>query len=174
MKRFIAILTLALTAALSADDASAQQANAVPLLALSMAGTAEAPLEEIGGMLMWTDSISNDGDYSDPVVPALLDLIADNDCIVYLWYDGFADWLSVLNGTDYVMDATPNSLDPSDCPNLGGQEGEDLVDLWCELLYAGYTEDEAFEMIEMVTGEDIAEPLPERLPVKSYEDMVTY
>ena len=67
---------------------------------------------------------------------------------------------------------------PNDCPNFVDAStlptGPQVVDLWCELLYAGYTEDEAFEMIEMVIGEDIAEPLPERLPVKSYEDMVNY
>lgn len=37
-------------------------------------------------------------------------------------------------------------IDPDDCPNL--------VDLWFELVDAGYTEDEAFEMIEMLMGED--------------------
>ena len=71
----------------------------------------------------------------------------------------------------------PNVVDPDDCPEitcpaddfilweaspqLGGQEGavtaaeaEDIMDLWFELVDAGYTEDEAFEMIEMLMGED--------------------
>ncbi|MCH2202241.1 MAG: hypothetical protein MK102_09735 [Fuerstiella sp.] len=42
-------------------------------------------------------------------------------------------------------------IDPIDYRSLGGQEGEELVDLWFELVDAGYTEDEAFEMIESVT-----------------------
>jgi hypothetical protein len=37
-------------------------------------------------------------------------------------------------------------IDPSDCP--------ELVDLWFELVDAGYTEDEAFEMIELMIIHD--------------------
>jgi hypothetical protein len=52
---------------------------------------------------------------------------------------------------DYYPKLDTGPIDPADYPNLGGQEGEDLVDLWFELVDAGYTEDEAFEMIEPVT-----------------------
>ena len=161
MKHFTtAMLTLALITGLSADKASAQQANQVPDLVLTMMQTAESGMDDITGMLQWTDSLSNDGGYSYLVVPAHLDLIANHDGIIYFLNDGSADY--------------PSPVDPYGCPSPGGQECEDLVDLWFELVDAGYTEDEAFEMIEMVIGQDIAEPLPERLPVKSYEDMVNY
>ena len=51
------ILALSLAAAL--NDPTSAQANAVPLLALSLINTAEAPLEEIGGVLHV--SIVNEG-----------------------------------------------------------------------------------------------------------------
>jgi len=50
MKRYIAILTLALTAGLSADDAFSAQANAFPQIALS--NTAEGGLDEISESLI--------------------------------------------------------------------------------------------------------------------------
>jgi len=50
-------------------------------------------------------------------------------------------------------------IDPDDCSQLGGKEGEDLVDLWFELVDAGYAEDEAFEMIDMLMDEDIVNRL---------------
>ncbi|MCH2202860.1 MAG: hypothetical protein MK102_12885 [Fuerstiella sp.] len=46
-------------------------------------------------------------------------------------------------------------MDFIDLSWLGGQEGEDLVDLWFELVDAGYSEDEAFELAEMVMGSDL-------------------
>jgi len=58
MTRSIAMLTLALTAALSADQAFSAQANAVPVLALSQ--TAESALEEIGGMLHLSFTATDD------------------------------------------------------------------------------------------------------------------
>ena len=51
-------------------------------------------------------------------------------------------------------------IDPADYPKLGGQEGEDIVDLWFELVDAGYTEDEAFDLIEMVMGDDMRYACP--------------
>ena len=36
-------------------------------------------------------------------------------------------------------------MDPNDCPSI--------VDLWFELVDAGYTEDEAFDLVELVMGE---------------------
>ena len=45
-------------------------------------------------------------------------------------------------------------------PQLGGQEGEDIVDLWFELVDAGYTEDEAFDLVEMVMGDDMRYACP--------------
>jgi len=64
-------------------------------------------------------------------------------------------WGDKLQLSTAVMDPDdcPNVMDPADCPSLGGQEGEDLVDLWFELVDAGYTEDEAFDLIELVIGD---------------------
>jgi len=58
MIRHTAILTLALTAFVHADEALAQQANAVPLLALSQ--TAEAGMDDITGMLQRTFTATDD------------------------------------------------------------------------------------------------------------------
>jgi hypothetical protein len=55
-----------------------------------------------------------------------------------------------LSGTGLTEDPDdrPNIMDPDDYPNL--------VDLWFELMDAGYTEDEAFEMIELTIIHDKA------------------
>ena len=85
-----------------------------------------------------------------------------------MWYVVGVDDFSFYSGDgdeiyiDSVTDDLSLIIDPDDCPSVmgdvpflkcGGQEGEDPVDLWFELLYVGYTEDEAFEMSEMVIGE---------------------
>ena len=62
--------------------------------------------------------------------------------------------LDEIGGMLQCTDSATDDLSlgyPDDRPNFNTQEGEDLVDLWFELVDAGYTEDEAFEMIEPVT-----------------------
>jgi len=58
MKRSIAILTLALTAALSTDEAFSAQANALPQIALTQ--TAESGMDDITGMLQRTYTATDD------------------------------------------------------------------------------------------------------------------
>ena len=60
-----------------------------------------------------------------------------------------------LDGCDAMWVSTEGVMVPYGCPNIGGQEGEDIVDLWFELVDAGYTEDEAFDLVEMVIGEGL-------------------
>ena len=75
--------------------------------------------------------------------------------------------LSEISGIVIRFAATElGIIDPDDCPQLGGQEGEDIMGLWQDcnnydglwfrLLDAGYTEDEAFEMIELTIIHDKA------------------
>ena len=175
MTRFIAILTLALTAALSADEAFAADVTQDHYI-ITKTGGYFSPAE--------ADDILLDAWYSPDTVDGLIAIIAlaatetgiidpsdcpevvdPNDCPNVL--DPSASNLHHCF-VDFIIDPVdcPQVMDPDDCPNL--------VDLWFELVDAGYTKDEAFDLVELVTGEDIAEPLPERLPVKSYEDMVTY
>jgi hypothetical protein len=234
MKRFIAILTLALTAALSADKASAQDFFGIP-----MVNTAESGLDDISGSILrfaatevgimdlidlswfgeqhkiydysqciWNDITFNEHATSD--LEGLIAIIAlaatetgvidPDDCPSFIAPNGNSsvgytnlyspdtvnagqggdplpealqyDSDAVLAGgtlsvSDYngnrilgfnglpthdedsiVLDGSGDAegvVDPDDCPSI--------VDLWFELVDAGYTEDEAFEMIEMVMGE---------------------
>ena len=118
----IAILILVLISGLSVGKASAQQSHAFPRLVLGMMNT-------IGGTLVWY-------------------VVGVDD---FSFYSGDGDEIY----TDSATDDLSLIIDPDDCPSAmgdvpflkcGGQEGEDPVDLWFELLYVGYTEDEAFEM----------------------------
>ncbi len=87
-------------------------------------------------------SISSEPDYGDGLPP--------------LWFTAESG-LTDISGMVLRFAATEiGIIDPDDCPRLGGQEGEDIVDLWFELVDAGYTEDEAFDLVEMVMGEDNA------------------
>jgi len=160
MKRFItAILTLALTTALSADKASAQQANPVPNLALSVIQTGESGMDGIAGSLGYNEISSTILGFAATETGVM----APDDCPNL--HHTFVDFIWALwqdcNDYDVAKDAfrpyiegTPHALPHLYYPDLGGQEGEDLVDLWFELVDAGYTEDEAFEMIEMLMGEE--------------------
>ena len=97
MTRYIVILALALTAGLSSGNASAQQANAVPLLALSM----QSASGQIGNQSNSTG-----------------------------FYDRDVHYLS--------MPALPDGLA--------------VMDLWFALVDAGYSEDEAFELMTLENG----------------------
>jgi len=195
MKRFIAILTLALTAALSADKASAQDFFGIP-----MVNTAESGLDDISGSILrfaatevgimdlidlswfgeqhkiydysqciWNDITFNEHATSD--LEGLIAIIAlaatetgiidPSDCPSYMdpTTAGLAD--------PYLR---PEIIDPSDCPRIidigecdeiiDPDDCPNLVDLWFELVDAGYTEDEAFEMIEILMGDDMRYACP--------------
>ncbi|MCH2202815.1 MAG: hypothetical protein MK102_12660 [Fuerstiella sp.] len=121
MKRFIAILTLALTAALSADEAFAAdvtQDDYIITNGRSYFSAAEA------------DDIRLDAWYSPDTVDGIIAIIA----------------LAATETGIIGPEDRPNIMAPLDCP--------ELVDLWFELVDAGYTDDEAFEMIEMAIGEN--------------------
>ena len=169
MKRFItATLTLALTAALSADKASAAQANQSPLLALSMVNTAESGMDDITGMLHVSIVDSGGGSdlYSPDTVDGIIAIIAlaatetgiidPADCPQIMDPNDCPDVLDPSTSNlhhcfvDFIVDPNdcPRVVDPVDCP--------DLVDLWFELVDAGYTEDEAFETIELLMDSDSA------------------
>ena len=86
-------------------------------------------------------SISSEPDYGDGLPP--------------LWFTAESG-LTDISGMVLRFAATEiGIIDPDDCPRLGGQEGEDIVDLWFELVDAGYTEDEAFDLVEMVMSEEL-------------------
>lgn len=79
-----------------------------------------------------------------------------NDCPKL--HHTFIDFIWALrqNSNDYdvakdafrpFLEGTPHALPHLYYPDLGGQEGEEIIDLWFELLDAGYSEDEAFEML---------------------------
>ena len=152
MTRYIAILTLALTAGFSPGKASAQQASAVPLLSSSMANTAESSLDQMGGMLMRTDSATDDcssleinGFSSVPytehfqgksVIPVNDAYFPDDDGNTI----GCGPYLFILDDMPFL--------------ELGGQQGDNLVALWLEVVDAGLTEHEAFEIIRMLSDED--------------------
>ena len=62
------------------------------------------------------------------------------------------DKIAMVNTAESALDEIGGMLhhsepvvDPSDCP--------DIMDLWFELLDCGFTEDEAFDLIEMVLDE---------------------
>ncbi|MCH2203043.1 MAG: tyrosinase family protein [Fuerstiella sp.] len=136
MKRFItATLTLALTAALSADNVSAAQP-----------GVSE---ELYAGLYS-----PNTGDDHPNLHHCFVD---------YIW----AIWQD-CNDYDGIEPDKLSTAILDDMPFLefGGQEGEDLVDLWFELVDAGYTEDEAFETIELLMDSDSAFT-PKTKPVKT-------
>ncbi len=58
-----------------------------------------------------------------------------------------------------TLERTPTIIDPDDCP--------EITDLWFELVDAGYTEDEAFDLVEMVMGEGLVATDP-----TGHEDIV--
>jgi hypothetical protein len=186
MKRFIAILTLALTAALSADKASAQDFFGIP-----MVNTAESGLDDISGSILrfaatevgimdlidlswfgeqhkiydysqciWNDITFNEHATSD--LEGLIAIIAlaatetgiidPDDCPTVGKFDSSSTSTQMMPDDDmgHNLYFDPHWLlqkrNPNDCP--------DLVDLWFELVDAGYTEDEAFDLIEMAMDED--------------------
>ncbi|MCH2201848.1 MAG: hypothetical protein MK102_07750 [Fuerstiella sp.] len=163
MKRFItATLTLALTAALSADKAPAAQANQSPLLALSMVNTAESGMDDITGMLhvQIEDSGGGSNFYSSDTVDGLIAIIALT--AIETGVIDPADCPSVMDDLPFLEQVVdpedcPSVIDPADCPQIvDPQDCPDLVDLWFELVDAGYTEDEAFETIELLMDSDSA------------------
>ena len=174
MKRFItAMLTLALITGLSSDKASAQ---------ISMTNTAEGGLNEVSGIIVrfaatetgiiapndcpsvvdsqnFIDTLNRVIDihepYDLPVDIFLTDcpeIVDPDDCPrimdrVYNAPDDFTAWFQPTTVPTAVPYEDPAiGARPEYCPSI--------VDLWFELVDAGYTEDEAFEMIEMVMGED--------------------
>ena len=83
-------------------------------------------------------------------IQATVDSLLDAIIAIAAKEVGFTD------SCDYVcLRGEKVSIKNVDCPQLDGQEGEDIVDLWFELVDAGYTEDEAFELIEMVMESDL-------------------
>ena len=189
MKRFItATLTLALITGLSSGKACAQQAN-----------------DQQG---IWNDITFNC--HATPDAQGLIAIIALAATEVGIIAPSDCPQLGGQEGEDIVCasfagvathpwdrpdgwDLDPDVIAPPDYS--AGQEAVDIVDLCFELVDAGYTEDEAFDLIELVIGDHnalgfegesvstltsyegklpIAEPLPERLPVKSYQDIVNY
>ncbi|MCH2202859.1 MAG: tyrosinase family protein [Fuerstiella sp.] len=128
MKRFIAILTLILITALSADNVSAAQP-----------GVSE---ELYAGLYS-----PNTGEDHPNLHHCFVDYVWA------LWQD-CNDYDVTKDAFRPFVEGTPHALPHLSYPELGGQEGEDLVGLWFELVDAGYTEDEAFQMIEMVLESD--------------------
>jgi hypothetical protein len=135
MTRYIGILALALTAGLSSGNASAQQANAVPLLALSMFQTAESSLDQMGGKLMWTDSATDDSPRVEingfTSVPYTEHFQGESVSLAKYAYVPDDDGYTVRDNTNYT----------------GCQRCLAVMEVWTALVDAGYTEDEAFEMM---------------------------
>ena len=159
MKRFLAtMLTLALFIGLSSGNASAKD-----FFGISMANTTEGGSDGISGATIRFAA-------TEVGIMDLIDL----------------SWLGGQEGEDIVDKDTANiplyAMDPGACPNLDGQEGTDAVDLWFELVDAGYTEDEAFELVEMVMGSGLGAAragefqavVPEVRPQAYDEDCETY
>ncbi|MCH2202792.1 MAG: tyrosinase family protein [Fuerstiella sp.] len=143
MTRFIAILTLALTAALSADEAFAVKNKTLDQYVFTGADLYSP--DTVDGIIAIIALAATETGIIDPAdCPQIMD---PNDCP-----DVLDPSTSNLHHcfVDFIVDPNdcPRVVDPVDCP--------DLVDLWFELVDAGYTEDEAFEMIEMVMGNDSA------------------
>ena len=151
MTRFITTtLTLVLTAGLSSSDVSAQDA-----LGISMVNTAESGLMIDPEGLYQTNelelapSLGLDGLIAIIALAATETGIIDpDDCPQVV--DACLDRLR------YPLDRTPSVIDPADCPRIvDPNDCPEIMDLWFELVDAGYTEDEAFDLVEMVMGEDM-------------------
>ena len=128
MTRFItATLTFALITGLSASQVSAAQ----PGVSEELYAGVYSP---------------NTGDEHPNLHHTFVDFIWAlwQDCNDYDGADAFRPYL----------EGTPHALPHLSYPESGGQEGEDIMGLWFELVDAGYTEDEAFEMIENILGSD--------------------
>jgi hypothetical protein len=143
MKRFIAILTLALTAALSADEAFAQISGG--------GGVNDYLIGDVVAGLYSPDTV--DGIIAIIALAATETGIIDpDDCPTVGKFDSSSTSTQMMPDDDmgHNLYFDPHWLlqkrNPNDCP--------DLVDLWFELVDAGYTEDEAFDLIEMAMDED--------------------
>ena len=153
MTRFITtMLTLALITGLSYDNASAQQGNATPNLALSMISTGESG--------MGSDDHPN----------------LHHTFVDYIWaiWQDCNDYDGVKDAFRPYIEGTPHALPHLSYPNLTGPIGgtldrtpavidsdcRNVVDLWIELVDAGYTQDEAFDLVEMVMGSSFSVRLP--------------
>jgi len=74
-------------------------------------------------------------------------------CDLETWQGGQYDPGDAETGNLNSMNYTGNVrlVDPADCPNImDPNDCPDIMDLWIELVDAGFTEDEAFDLIEMV------------------------
>ncbi len=151
MKHFTtALLTLALFTGLSAGKSSAQGFRPVPSPVVWLA---DDPVDEIGSsnfdigcnqVTCYPEiDITNFAGCLPGDIDGLIAIIA-----IAAKEVGFTD------ACDYIcLRGEKVSIKDVNCPQLGGQEGEDIVDLWFELVDAGYTEDEAFDLIELVMGD---------------------
>ncbi len=147
MKRFItATLTLALFTGMSAGKASAQD-----VLGANYEGEGFVDLNSLNaGPVHGLNPGDNGFVYGAMCTNELIAIIAFAAKEV-----GFTCTYVCLRGEKVSIKDVhcPSVIAPSDCPELGGQEGENIVDLWFELVDAGYTEDEAFDLIELVIGD---------------------
>ena len=139
MKRFsTTTLTLALITGLFAGKASAQDA-------LSLIQTAEGTMSETDGILHRFAAITTTGTTGSD-----FELVnQDNGHLTIDTQAGQgvidpADCQSIVD-KDTAHIPPDSIIHPDDCP--------EIMDLFFELVDAGFTDDEAFDLIEMVMGE---------------------
>ena len=160
MTRLIATM-LALSTGLCAEKSPAQD-----VFGISMANTAEGGLSEIMGTVVRfaafaatelgiTDLVDcpqlggREGEdlMIDPeTVATRNEFYRPNPCGDGLVYGALCNNELAVD-TDLADGVDGNGVN---VPKLGGQEDEDVINLWFELVDAGYTEDEAFDLVELV------------------------